>query len=42
MAKGLEWELASSPPVTANFEEPVVVREEAYEYPAQQPSAAHH
>ncbi len=42
MAKGLEWEQASSPPVTANFETPIVVTEEAYDYPAQFPSAAHH
>lgn len=32
-AKGLEWEKASSPPVTLNFEEPIVVTEPAYNYP---------
>jgi len=43
MAKGLEWEHASSPPITANFETTPVVAEEAYNYPAQLPSpAAHH
>ena len=42
MAKGLEWEKASSPPVTANFETPPVVTEEAYNYPSQLPSPAHH
>jgi cytochrome c oxidase subunit 1 len=43
MAKGLEWEQAESPPITANFESPVVVTEQAYNYPSQVPSpAAHH
>ncbi|MCH7904373.1 MAG: cbb3-type cytochrome c oxidase subunit I [Armatimonadetes bacterium] len=32
-AKGLEWEQADSPPITFNFEEPVVVTEPAYNYP---------
>lgn len=31
-AKGLEWENTTSPPTTFNFDEPVVVTEEAYAY----------
>ena len=41
-AKGLEWEQASSPPITANFETTPVVTEEAYNYPSQLPSPAVH
>ena len=37
-AKGLEWETPSPPP-TENFEQPPVVREEAYSYP--EPEKAH-
>jgi cytochrome c oxidase subunit 1 len=33
-AKGLEWEAAASPPITENFGQQPVVREEAYAYPA--------
>ena len=32
-AKGLEWEACASPPVTLNFDKPVVVTEPAYNYP---------
>jgi cytochrome c oxidase subunit 1 len=39
-AKGLEWEKAPSPPPTENFEGPVVVTEEAYEYAGS--PAVHH
>ena len=31
-AKGLEWEKAGSPPVTLNFEEKIIVTQEAYAY----------
>ncbi|HLJ50715.1 MAG TPA: cbb3-type cytochrome c oxidase subunit I [Bryobacteraceae bacterium] len=31
-AKGLEWEVAGSPPTTFNFEKTPIVTEEAYEY----------
>jgi cytochrome c oxidase subunit 1 len=31
-AKGLEWERASSPPITENFEDTPIVTEEAYHY----------
>lgn len=31
-AKGLEWEKAASPPVTANFTEKIIVTEDAYNY----------
>ena len=41
MAKGLEWDIPS-PPITANFEKIPVVTEEAYAYPSQIPSPAHH
>jgi cytochrome c oxidase subunit I len=35
-AKGLEWENATSPPITQNFEETPIVTEEAYNYAAEQ------
>jgi cytochrome c oxidase subunit I len=34
-AKGLEWERTSSPPITENFVESPIVREEAYNYSAE-------
>ncbi len=38
-AKGLEWEQAGSPPVTLNFEGPVVVKGNVYDYDAEEDAA---
>jgi cytochrome c oxidase subunit I len=37
-AKGLEWEHADSPPITLNFDKPVVVTGPVYDYDAEQDS----
>ncbi|MDI9636871.1 cbb3-type cytochrome c oxidase subunit I [Kamptonema cortianum] len=31
-AKGLEWEYCASPPITANFDQPIVVKDDVYDY----------